>query len=45
MKYSERIDYIVDEILDQYMYADTTFRPWIIGYRSKKDTTVLLTLT
>ena len=45
MKYSERIDYIVDEILDQYMYADTTFRPWIIGFSGGKDSTVLLTLT
>lgn len=45
MKYSERIDYIIDEILDQYMYADTTFRPWIIGFSGGKDSTVLLTLT
>lgn len=40
----KRIDYIVDEILDQYMYADTSFRPWIIGFSGGKDSTVLLTL-
>ena len=39
-----RIEYIVDEILDQYLYADTTFRPWIIGFSGGKDSTVLLTL-
>lgn len=41
---SRRIEYIIDEILDQYMYADTTFRPWIIGFSGGKDSTVLLTL-
>lgn len=41
---SKRIDYIVDEIVDQYMYADTTDRPWIIGFSGGKDSTVLLTL-
>lgn len=41
---SKRIEYIIDEILDQYMYADTTFRPWIIGFSGGKDSTVLLTL-
>lgn len=41
---TKRIEYIVDEILDQYMYADTTFRPWIIGFSGGKDSTVLLTL-
>ena len=40
----KRIEYIVDEILDQYMYADTSFRPWIIGFSGGKDSTVLLTL-
>lgn len=39
-----RIEYIIDEILDQYLYADTTFRPWIIGFSGGKDSTVLLTL-
>lgn len=41
---SKRIEYIVDEILDQYMYADASFRPWIIGFSGGKDSTVLLTL-
>lgn len=41
---NRRINYIIDEILDQYMYADTTDRPWIIGFSGGKDSTVLLTL-
>ena len=41
---NRRIEYIIDEILDQYMYADTTSRPWIIGFSGGKDSTVLLTL-
>lgn len=41
---NKRIDYIIDEILDQYMYADKTYRPWIIGFSGGKDSTVLLTL-
>ncbi len=41
---NRRIEYIIDEILDQYMYADTTDRPWIIGFSGGKDSTVLLTL-
>ena len=41
---SRRIEYIIDEILDQYLYADTSFRPWIIGFSGGKDSTVLLTL-
>ena len=44
MQMSKRIDYIIDEIVDQYMYADTTDRPWIIGFSGGKDSTVLLTL-
>ena len=40
-----RIQYIIDEIMDQYMYADTSFRPWIIGFSGGKDSTVLLMLT
>lgn len=44
-KYSERIDFVIDEILDQYMYADKSYRPWIIGFSGGKDSTVLLTLT
>ena len=41
---NRRIEYIIDEILDQYMYADVTDRPWIIGFSGGKDSTVLLTL-
>ena len=41
---NKRIEYIIDEILDQYMYADTTDRPWIIGFSGGKESTVLLTL-
>ncbi len=41
---TKRIEYIIDEILDQYMYADVSFRPWIIGFSGGKDSTVLLTL-
>lgn len=41
---NRRIEYIVDEILDQYAYADETVRPWIIGFSGGKDSTVLLTL-
>ena len=44
MQMSKRVDYIIDEIVDQYMYADTTDRPWIIGFSGGKDSTVLLTL-
>lgn len=40
---NRRIEYIIDEILDQYMYADVTDRPWIIGFSGGKDSTVLLT--
>lgn len=35
---------IIDEIIDQYTYADTSNRPWIIGFSGGKDSTVLLTL-
>lgn len=41
---SKRIDYIIDEIVDQYLYADETNRPWIIGFSGGKDSTALLTL-
>lgn len=41
----KRIQYIIDEIVDQYMYADKSFRPWIIGFSGGKDSTVLLMLT
>ncbi|QLG44729.1 DNA phosphorothioation system sulfurtransferase DndC [Costertonia aggregata] len=41
---SKRIDNIIDEIVDQYAFADTSERPWIIGFSGGKDSTVLLTL-
>ena len=41
---TKRIEYILDEIIDQYMYADLSFRPWIVGFSGGKDSTVLLTL-
>ncbi len=41
---SKRINYIIDEIADQYMIEDNN-RPWIIGFSGGKDSTVLLTLT
>jgi len=41
---SKRIDKVIDEIIDQYAYADTSERPWIIGFSGGKDSTVLLTL-
>lgn len=41
---SRRINNIIDEIIDQYAYADSSERPWIIGFSGGKDSTVLLTL-
>lgn len=41
---NKRIEYIIDEILDQYAYADHSNRPWIIGFSGGKDSTVLLML-
>lgn len=41
---SKRIDKVVDEIVDQYAFADESNRPWIIGFSGGKDSTVLLTL-
>ena len=41
---NKRIEYIIDEILDQYAYADETIRPWIIGFSGGKDSTALLML-
>jgi DNA sulfur modification protein DndC len=35
---------LIDEIIDQYMYADETNRPWIIGFSGGKDSTVMLQL-
>ena len=41
---SPKIENIIDEIMDQYAYADASQRPWIIGFSGGKDSTVLLTL-
>ncbi|HAI36978.1 MAG TPA: DNA phosphorothioation system sulfurtransferase DndC, partial [Maribacter sp.] len=41
---SKIVDTIIDEIIDQYMYADETNRPWIIGFSGGKDSTVMLQL-
>lgn len=41
---SKKIEKIVDEIIDQYAYADSSDRPWIIGFSGGKDSTVLLML-
>lgn len=38
------IDNLIDEIIDQYLYADDTNRPWIIGFSGGKDSTVMLQL-
>jgi DNA sulfur modification protein DndC len=35
---------IIDEIIDQYIFADNTKRPWIIGFSGGKDSTVMLQL-
>lgn len=39
-----RIDHIISELIDQYAWADDTYRPWIIGFSGGKDSTVLLQL-
>ncbi|MCF6367213.1 MAG: DNA phosphorothioation system sulfurtransferase DndC [Bacteroidales bacterium] len=41
---NKRIENIINELVDQYTYADTSERPWIIGFSGGKDSTVLLTL-
>lgn len=38
------IQNIVDEIIDQYLFADESKRPWIIGFSGGKDSTVMLQL-
>lgn len=38
------IQNIIDEVIDQYMFADETKRPWIIGFSGGKDSTVMLQL-
>ena len=41
---NKRAEGIIGDIIDQYTYADTSERPWIIGFSGGKDSTVLLTL-
>ena len=41
---NKKVEGIIEEIIDQYAYADTSDRPWIIGFSGGKDSTVLLTL-
>jgi len=41
---SARIDNIINEIIDEYLYSENLKRPWIIGFSGGKDSTVLLTL-
>jgi DNA sulfur modification protein DndC len=41
---SKRVENIINELVDQYTYGDTSDRPWIIGFSGGKDSTVLLTL-
>ena len=40
---SQRIQYIISEIKDQYLIEDS-LRPWIIGFSGGKDSTALLQL-
>lgn len=40
---NKRYQFIINEIIDQYAYADHSQRPWIIGFSGGKDSTVLLT--
>lgn len=39
----KRIDYIIDDIKEQYLENDNNI-PWIIGFSGGKDSTVVLTL-
>jgi DNA sulfur modification protein DndC len=41
---SKKIEKIIGEIIDQYTYADTSERPWIIGFSGGKDSTAMLML-
>jgi len=38
-----KINYIIDELVDQYCLPDEN-QPWIVGFSGGKDSTVLLTL-
>ena len=41
---SERINYIISELEDQYLMGNDSQRPWIIGFSGGKDSTALLQL-
>jgi DNA sulfur modification protein DndC len=41
---NKKAEVIINEIIDQYTYADKSDRPWIIGFSGGKDSTVMLTL-
>lgn len=36
------IQYLENEIIDQYLYDEHPTRPWIIGFSGGKDSTMLL---
>ncbi len=40
----KKINYIIEELIDQYTIEDNN-KPWVIGFSGGKDSTVLLTLT
>lgn len=40
---SKRIEYIIEDIKEQYLEKDNNI-PWIIGFSGGKDSTVVLTL-
>ena len=44
IKIPTKIQLIIDELVDQYEFSDSSNRPWIIGFSGGKDSTVLLTL-
>ena len=44
IKMPTKIQLIIDELVDQYEFSDSSNRPWIIGFSGGKDSTVLLTL-
>ena len=41
---NQKIENIIEELMDQYLEQDRYCRPWIIGFSGGKDSTVLLTL-
>ena len=43
-KIPTRFEEIIDELVDQFEFADESDRPWIIGFSGGKDSTVLLTV-